>query len=229
MHERLSAGETASRLLENVGIVVNKNTLPGDATAGDSSGLRFGIPWVTQRGITKEQIETLARVTKDVLYNAHGFQIWAPSGDEKCRARMPYEVLQKAKREIKGLARSLPYPKFAVDAVEDNPFKLAAVVGDRTLIRVHGEKSRLAINQLLSCSTHALKEGETGAGYLFDTRGNVIDFVAVTNIGRTLNAAYGPNGADQYVIAAKTAKVQQVVDWLNAASGASFRCACTAV
>lgn len=211
-------GETASRLLENVGIVVNKNTLPGDATAGDSSALRFGVPWVTQRGITKEGIETLARVTKDVLYNARGFQIWAPSGDEKCRARVPFEVVQKAKKDIKDLASSLPYPKFTITAEEENPFAKTHSTNGRSLILVHGEKSRLAINQLLSVSTHSLKEGETTQGYLFNPEGKPIDFVTVTNIGRTLSSAYGPNGADRFVVSVKDAKLQSVVDWLNAAS-----------
>ncbi|EDQ92581.1 uncharacterized protein MONBRDRAFT_13528 [Monosiga brevicollis MX1] len=55
-------GETASRLLENVGIIVNKNTLPGDENASDSSGLRVATPWLTQRGVTDAQIHELATI-----------------------------------------------------------------------------------------------------------------------------------------------------------------------
>jgi len=43
-------GDLAARLLDLAGIVVNRNTIPGDTSAMRPSGLRLGTPWVTQRG-----------------------------------------------------------------------------------------------------------------------------------------------------------------------------------
>ena len=38
------SGDQASRILDLVGIVVNRNTIPGDETAYDASGIRMGAP-----------------------------------------------------------------------------------------------------------------------------------------------------------------------------------------
>ena len=52
-------GEIAARILDLCGLVVNKNTIPGDESAADASGIRLGTPWITQRGLGKEDMEKL--------------------------------------------------------------------------------------------------------------------------------------------------------------------------
>jgi glycine hydroxymethyltransferase len=41
----------AARILDLVGLVMNRNTIPGDKTAFQASGVRMGTPWMTQRGL----------------------------------------------------------------------------------------------------------------------------------------------------------------------------------
>ena len=55
-------GEPASRILDLVGIVTNKNTIPGDTAAAQASGIRLGTPWVTQRGFETQEIKRLAKI-----------------------------------------------------------------------------------------------------------------------------------------------------------------------
>jgi len=45
------SGDIAARILDLVGIVANRNTIPGDVSAFKAGGVRLGTPWVTQRGL----------------------------------------------------------------------------------------------------------------------------------------------------------------------------------
>ena len=103
-------GEIASRLLEIAGIVCNKNVIPGDCDAAHASGLRFGLPWLTQRGVTREQLREIARLVKFTLERVRTFTIWSPSGEKKCRGRVPPGVLRAAAEQTLAIADALPYP-----------------------------------------------------------------------------------------------------------------------
>merc|ERR1712117_252733 len=50
------SGSKAERILEDVGISVNKNTVPGDKSAMNPSGIRFGTPPLTTRKVQPEHI-----------------------------------------------------------------------------------------------------------------------------------------------------------------------------
>ncbi len=60
-------GDTASRILDLAGIVLNRNTIPGDRRARNPSGIRLGTPWITQRGFRQPEIERLAEIIATVL------------------------------------------------------------------------------------------------------------------------------------------------------------------
>lgn len=54
------SGSLAARLLEEVSIACNKNTVPGDLSALNPSGIRLGTPALTTRGLTEEHMEQVA-------------------------------------------------------------------------------------------------------------------------------------------------------------------------
>ena len=61
-------GEAAETALESVGLVTNKQTVPGDPrTATVASGLRVGTPAVTTRGFDADATRRLADAVADVL------------------------------------------------------------------------------------------------------------------------------------------------------------------
>ena len=51
----------AARILDIAGIVLNRNTIPGDKTALNASGIRFGTPWMTQRGLKENDMRQSRR------------------------------------------------------------------------------------------------------------------------------------------------------------------------
>ena len=62
------SGKQAADLLEQSGIIVNKNTIPYDSRKPwDPSGLRLGTPAVTTRGMKEKEMDRIADFIKAVL------------------------------------------------------------------------------------------------------------------------------------------------------------------
>jgi serine hydroxymethyltransferase (EC 2.1.2.1) len=65
-------GKDAERILDEVGITVNKNTIPFDkASPFVTSGIRIGTPAVTTRGMTPEAMERIAVAIDLALTSKH--------------------------------------------------------------------------------------------------------------------------------------------------------------
>lgn len=63
-------GKQAESLLSDVGIIVNKNTVPGETRSPMvTSGIRVGTPALTTRGFGEEEIKTVGQLIVDVLEN----------------------------------------------------------------------------------------------------------------------------------------------------------------
>jgi len=85
-------GKDAARRLEQASIVANKNMIPFDTkSAFVTSGLRFGTPAVTTRGMCEEETSQIAELISDVLHNMD---------DE--------DVMKKTQAAVKELCRRFP-------------------------------------------------------------------------------------------------------------------------
>jgi glycine hydroxymethyltransferase len=60
-------GAFAESLLEVCGVSVNKNTIAGDTSALNPSGIRIGLPAMTTRGLQEADMDWIASVLKRVL------------------------------------------------------------------------------------------------------------------------------------------------------------------
>ncbi len=197
-------GEMASRLLEISGIVCNKNVLPGDATAGQASGIRLGMPWATQRGITRGQIAEVASVIKDVLSQVRTFRVWVPAGEERCRGKIPPGVLRDAAARMRRLVEKLPWPPKPSAA---EPKQTPPPVGDRVAFLLRGDKVALALDQMLMCPVAGLGEGEATAGWMMRSDSTGIDDVVVVNLGRS-------GREERFALLAHADKADVVAEWI---------------
>jgi glycine hydroxymethyltransferase len=79
------SGKKAERLLDEVGITVNKNAIPFDPRKPAlTSGVRIGTPAVTTRGMGAAEMRRIAKLIGQALANE--------SGDEGVKARLKTEV-----------------------------------------------------------------------------------------------------------------------------------------
>ncbi len=97
------SGDIAARLLDLVGITCNRNTIPGDTSALHPSGIRLGTPWITQRGFKEPEIDRLATVIYNVLTGAKPFGYLGADGKVDARAKISFETLMTARREVAAL------------------------------------------------------------------------------------------------------------------------------
>jgi glycine hydroxymethyltransferase len=98
------SGDIAARVLDLIGIVANRNTVPGDVAALRSGGVRFGTPWITQRGFGIAEIDRLAEIIARVLKACVPFSYTGKKRGEP-RARLDFDVLQQARLDIAELAQ----------------------------------------------------------------------------------------------------------------------------
>jgi len=85
-------GKDAAKRLEETGIVANKNLIPFDTkSAFVTSGLRFGTPAVTTRGMGEQEMAQIGELISDVLHHIE---------DET--------VIQRTRNAVKELCRRFP-------------------------------------------------------------------------------------------------------------------------
>ena len=134
------SGDMAARILDIAGVVVNRNTIPGDRTAADPSGIRMGTSWVTQRGFGVKESQQLATLIARLL---HACQPYSQAGRRSPlkRAKVDFEVLNQVKNDVRDLALSAGidfeptshgYPHFYYldDPLPEMPFTQVALRGE---------------------------------------------------------------------------------------------------
>jgi glycine hydroxymethyltransferase len=96
-------GDVTARILDLVGIVLNRNTIPGDKSPRSPSGIRMGTPWITQRGLRIPEITQLAGIIARVLKATRPFA-YAGRHGPVYRAKVDFDVLEQAKWDVVDLA-----------------------------------------------------------------------------------------------------------------------------
>ncbi len=198
-------GEIAARILDLCGIVVNKNTIPGDATAADASGIRLGTPWVSQRGMRAPEMEKLAKIISETLANIHPFQYIGLTGLLP-RGKIDLDLLEKLKQDVSRLAEKgrceettekTGYPHFAFHSLDGPPVPplfyqdrsegldmareaasqkaILLDLSDMGILEVKGDRAFPFLQQLVTQDITDLRMGGCCHSAVLDRHGRIID------------------------------------------------------
>jgi glycine hydroxymethyltransferase len=168
-------GDMAARILDLAGVVTNRNTIPGDTSAANPSGLRLGTPWVTQRGFKEAEIDALAAAMAQVLQACQPFKYPGRKGD-LFRARVDFDAFNDAKLKVRDLAAKAGidyeptahgYPHFFY--IDDAP----QAVAPYTQIQVAGERAAEFLYWAATSDVYVLHPGQCQATRLYAPRRQV--------------------------------------------------------
>lgn len=111
------SGARAERILELVSIACNKNTVPGDKSALNPSGIRLGTPALTTRGLKEDDIDRVVDYIDKALKLAK--EITAVSGPKLVDFNKVISEnvniqskINSLKEEIENYSQSFPMPGF---------------------------------------------------------------------------------------------------------------------
>ena len=194
-------GDPAARILDLVGIVVNRNTIPGDANALHASGIRLGTPWITQRGLREPDVELIATAIADTLKTCQPY----PGG-----AKVDFDVLERSKLQVQELIAKLGfcepptklgYPHFwSISDPYPSGWVTFEIVGHRTtLFLQHATTNDLA----------HLSVGCEVATFLLERDGQVMSPAVLHRPGEA---------RDLYLLTVPGDKAARVAAWLRALS-----------
>jgi glycine hydroxymethyltransferase len=182
------SGDMAARILDLAGIVANRNTIPGDASAFRSTGVRMGTVWISQLGFGEKEIDLLAEAIATLLKGSTPFAYAGPGGKELLRAKVDYGALQHGRQIVRQL-RNLP------------PVEPTGITVD-----IRGPLAAEFLNLALASDVLALGNGQSQPTWLYGS-----GFEASGTLERLSAENYQLHLADED-------QAQQAAEWLQALS-----------
>src|SRR6266540_3543744 len=169
------SGDQAARILDIVGVVVNRNTIPGDKNSLDPSGIRLGTPWVTQRGFDEKKSRAMADIIADVLLACAPHSVDTVRKGRARRAKLDFNVLNDARLRVRKLAekagidfkyKKSDYPHFYYI---DEKIKAK----DVAVFELSGPRVRQVLDYAVSSDLSALKMKQSQATTIATPKGIV--------------------------------------------------------
>lgn len=152
------SGDQAARILDIAGVVVNRNTIPGDRSAFDPDGIRMGTSWITQRGFGVGEVKQLAGYIAELLQACEPYGYAGRKGTLR-RSKIDFDMLEDVKMKVRDLAlkagidfepteHGYPHFYYLDDAIPDAAFMTIELEGDEVedFVRWMTSARPLAIN-----------------------------------------------------------------------------------
>jgi glycine hydroxymethyltransferase len=200
-------GHVAASVLELIGIVVNKQKIPGDESAFYPGGIRMGTPWVTQRGLREPEMEQIADIVSRAMKAIEPFAYDGLRGP-LYRGKIDFDVLEGLRVEVAELAE-----KASVDlepSIYGCPSHCPLPEIDRReegrLIEVRGGSAAAFVEQVTPMDISDLEPEEWRAVTLLERDGRVMSPGLVRRCG---------SGYDCYQWVVPAERAQRVIAWLR--------------
>ncbi len=201
-------GEPAATILEQVGIILNKNTIPGDTATPLATGLRMGTPWFTQRGAGAAEVKELARLIHKTLVNIEPFH-YDSAARLQPRGKIDLAVMREIAADVVALAGKLRQEPAATSGYPHFPL-LDEPVAKQPYVRITGCDADAFMQEVCAAKIHDLTEGQVRTTLLLDGDGKIIDEVALARLPE--NDQPRRNG---YVLKANAANLSTLLVWLR--------------
>jgi glycine hydroxymethyltransferase len=201
-------GEVTAAILDLIGIVVNKNTIPGDKTAAYPSGIRLGTPWVTQRGLREPEMRQIARIIADAMRATEPFTYAGVHGPVY-RGKIDFDALEKLRLETAELAAQAgidfelscsSYPHHCITP------ELRQREERYNKIEIEGNLAAAFVEQVTPANLTYLQQGNWQPMALLEPEGKVMSLALIQRPGF---------GHHRYWIVVPTDRAQRVIAWLR--------------
>jgi glycine hydroxymethyltransferase len=198
------SGDMAARILDIAGVVLNRNTIPGDKSALNASGIRFGTPWLTERGMKEQEMVQVADIMADVLLATTPYAVESRKGPA-LRAKVNFDVLEDARIRSRNLAENAGidfsptrhgYPHFYY--LDDVP----AQKNGYSAFDLSGKDIHHFVNYAFTSDVEALSVGSSQKTQLVTPQG-------------TINAVLSCTGAGKYQLSVPTVQASLASTWLR--------------
>ncbi|MEJ2510905.1 MAG: glycine cleavage system aminomethyltransferase GcvT [Anaerolineales bacterium] len=201
------SGDQAARILDLAGIVVNRNTIPGDRSALNPSGIRLGTPWITQRGFDEQGTAEIGDQIADLLLACKPYRQFS-SRRLSQRAKVDYQTLETVKMKVRDMAikagidyspiqSSYPHFYFKDDQSLSD--------GEYTTYQITGTEATAFLNFALTSDVDALSEANQLA-------------TQVNAAGEAIPGSVKKVSSNNYLLQFKTSQAVSAVTWLRALS-----------
>ena len=168
------SGDMAARILDAAGIVVNRNTIPGDRSALRPSGVRLGTHWITERGFKEKETRELGVIIADILKACEPYSLMGRRRPLQ-RAKIDFDALNDARLRVRDLAERMAidfeptktgYPHFYYidDPIPDAPF---------VTIEMEGDEAGKVLRWTTCARPEVMNDGEASAVHIHAAGGKV--------------------------------------------------------
>ncbi len=205
-------GDPAARILDLAGIVLNRNTIPGDKNARTPSGIRMGTPWITQRGFQAPQVERLAEIIARVLKGCAPLAYPGRHGPTYS-AKIDFDLLEQAKWDVVDLACCVDLgPNYQPSGYPHHFFLHKPPTdegGEWDVIEIEGTHARGFLNVALTNDVYALQPGDWQPTWVLEPDGRPMGGAILRRPGE---------GSKVFQMLVKKAREPRIAHWLRALS-----------